>query len=150
MSSHVRFLMSSWPLLVIEVSGDMSRVDMRQLARDQEELVSRNERYVTMTDLSDVTNVPDARTRGELAAWMHAVERDTLRLQVANVLVVSSTLVRHVLTALHWLAPPPVPTAVVATRAEAIAYLVPHARRAGLAADWASGPRAVVDAMVGP
>lgn len=100
--------------------------------RAQEEIFQRRERYVSLTDTTAVDGLPDARVRASIGQWLKTIEERAKRYQVANALVIASPLTRGALTAVHWLAPPPVPTTVCATLMEGARYLEEHARQARL------------------
>jgi hypothetical protein len=67
-----------------------------------------------------------------MGEWAKSHEDDLKQWQVANALVVNSTLVRGGLSASHWFAPPPVPTAVETHLSAALAFLRKHAELASL------------------
>lgn len=121
-----------WPLVTLELPPDMSVLDLAPLTRSRQEVFARRERYVSITDASAVASLPGAKVRSAIADWAKSIEPMAKRFQVANALVVPNPLARGVLTAVHWLAPPIVPTLVCATMGEGLAFLVEHAARAGL------------------
>jgi len=123
---------SYWPLVSLVLPKDMTQLDLGPLTRSQDAVFARREKYVSLTDASAVAHLPNAKARGAIAEWAKSIEPLAKRYQVANALVVPSPLARGVLTAIHWLAPPIAPTLVCATVSEGIAFLLDHARRAGL------------------
>jgi hypothetical protein len=76
--------------------------------------------------------MPSARTRVALGEWAKRTESRLVGVQAANALVISQGLARGALTAIHWIAPPRVPTLVCATLEEGVRFLEPHALAAGL------------------
>jgi hypothetical protein len=122
-----------WPLVTLTLPSDMADLDLEGLGRSQDAVFARREKYVSLTDTSSVASVPNAKVRSRIAEWTKSIEPLSKRYQVANALVVPNPLVRGVLTAVHWLAPPVVPTLVCATVGEGLAFLVEHAKTAGLA-----------------
>lgn len=131
----LRLSMHHWPLVTLALPADLRRLDLTPLRESQQEVFDRRERYVSMTDATEVAHLPDAHSRREIGAFLNAVEEGTSRWQVANALILSSDVARRVLTAVHWLAPPKIPTGVFSTRAEAKAFLLEHAEAAGLSVD---------------
>jgi hypothetical protein len=121
-----------WPLVTLELPPDMADLDLGTLSRSQDDVFARRQKYVSITDASAVASLPGAKVRGAIADWAKGIEPMAKRYQVANALVVPNPLARGVLTAVHWLAPPIVPTLVCATMGEGLAFLVEHAARAGL------------------
>ncbi len=132
MEGPVSFDLAHWPLVVLRLPPRIGEAEVASLARAQEEIFQRRERYVSLTDTTAVVGLPDARVRSAIGQWLQTIEERAKRYQVANALVIASPLTRGALTAVHWLAPPPVPTTVCATVREGARYLEEHARRARL------------------
>jgi hypothetical protein len=121
-----------WPLVVLRLPAHIGEAEVSALAQAQEEIFQRRERYVSLTDTTSVVGLPDARVRSAIGEWLHAIEERAKRYHVANAVVIASPVTRGVLTAVHWLAPPSLPTTVCAKLMEGSRYLEEHARRAGL------------------
>ena len=132
MTGSLSFDLQHWPLVVLRLPPRFSEAEVASLARAQEEIFQRRERYVSLTDTSVVEGLPDARVRAAIGECLKSSGSRAKRYQVANALVIASPLSRGALTAVHWLAPPPVPTLVCGTMAEGARYLEQHAQRAGL------------------
>ena len=123
---------SRFPLVVLDLPStiDVGMVD--QLEADHRLLFSRGSKYVSLCDTRRVTSLPDAKARKRIGEWVKSHESEFARWQVANALIVSSSMVRAGLAAIHWFAPPPIPTCVEVERGAAEAFLETHAKRAGL------------------
>lgn len=121
-----------WPLVVFELPPRLSTGFVEVLDASMKRVFARQMRFVSLIDASKLESLPDANVRRALGEWSKAIDAPTRRYQVANALVVPSAMARGVLTAIHWIHPPPMPTLVCATVAEGIAFVRGHARDAGL------------------
>lgn len=117
-------------VLVLPPQLDMSYADL--LEHDTRAIFTLRSRYVSITDSSAVAGMPDAKTRTRMGDWAKSHEDEFRRWQVANALMVSSAIVRAGISAIHWLAPPPVPTVVETDWAVALAFLRKHAEQDAL------------------
>jgi hypothetical protein len=119
--------LGSWPLLLTVVSGKVSDADVEALKRSNEEALARGGRWISLVDITALTEVPTAVQRRTYAAWRKAHFEALRRHVVAVAFVVGDRpILRGGLTALSWLAQHPSPEAYFATREEALAWL--HAR----------------------
>lgn len=128
---------SKFPLVIFRLPSVVEVATVDTLEREQEQLFQRGRHFVSMVDLREVSAVPTATVRKRIGEWAKSIEGKSARYQLANALVVESTLIRAALSAVHWLAPPPVPTKVFATDAEAFAFLRSHLERAGIPSAYA-------------
>lgn len=120
------------PLVVVLLPPRVDNSYAKVLEHDHRVLFGLRDRYVSITDTSLVAGLPDAKTRQRMAEWAKSHEEDLKRWQVANALIVPSPVVRAGLQAVHWFAPPPVPTAVETERKTSLDFLRRHAAAAGL------------------
>ncbi|MCU0656905.1 MAG: hypothetical protein MUF64_17115 [Polyangiaceae bacterium] len=124
-----------WPLVTVELPALVDDIDVEALAREQEAIFARGARYVSLLDATLVSSIPSARTRTALGEWAKRTEARLVGVQAANALVIPQGLARGAITAIHWIAPPKVPTMVCATVEEGLRFLEPHALAAGLRTD---------------
>src|SRR5262245_36844043 len=75
------------------------------------------------------SEMPPAKLRKDISVWTKAQETYLQRVQIANVLVIPSTVIRMGVQAVQWFAPPPCPTIVVDTVAEGEPFLRDHLTR---------------------
>ncbi len=120
-----------FPVVVLSFPENIDDVDMDGFFRLHDQMLKRRERYVSISDFSRVRSMPKATERQRLAEWAKHEEPRLKQFQLANALVFTSPMLRAGLQAVHWLAPPPVPTAVVGTMAEGIDFLEKELRRSG-------------------
>src|SRR5688572_16754140 len=99
----------------------------------QRELLARGTRWLHLVDIRQVTRLPDARARAVVSAETAALNDLSARLNVGTATVIASPLVRGILTAIHWLSPPPHPFLNVATVDDGLTFLNTCAVRAGIA-----------------
>jgi hypothetical protein len=125
----VRVLTDDWPVILIEFpEARVPDAAIRDCLICVEELMKeakdRFERTYTITDLTRLYEFPPASQRKHTAEWMSR----TLPLQKAASLggatVTRATMLRAFINAIHWIAPPGMPSIFVATRREAFAEAV--------------------------
>lgn len=124
--------LTHFPLVLVTIPGSVDSSYAEVLEEDHRALFATRARYVSVSDSSRVTSMPDAKTRQRMAEWAKSSEALLRTWQVANALVVPTSLVRAGLSAIHWFAPPPVPTAIETELPAALAFVHRHARAAGL------------------
>lgn len=122
---------SRFPVVVLSFPESFDEADMDGFFRLHDQMLKRRERYVSIADFSRVRAMPKPTDRQRLAEWAKNEEPRFKLFQLANALVFTSPMLRAGLQAVHWLAPPPVPTAVVGTMAEGIDFLEKELRRGG-------------------
>jgi hypothetical protein len=95
--------------------------EIEQVLAELETQVRSGARYVLVFDLTNAA-LPDAVQRQKLAAHVRENEQDIRRSVRGIGVVLTSSLVRGIVTAIFWVAPPPVPYRFFATRAEAATW----------------------------
>src|SRR5688572_16705684 len=82
--------------------------------------------------LRDAQGLGDApaKLRKDISVWTKSHEAYLTRVQIANVLVIPSAIIRMGVQAIQWFAPPPCPTVVVDSVAEGEPFLRDHLTRA--------------------
>lgn len=124
--------LTHFPLVVVVIPAKIDATYADLLEADHKVLFAKRARYVSISDSSRVLGMPDAKTRQRMGEWAKSHEGDLKRWQVANAIVVPSSLVRAGLSAIHWFAPPPVPTCIETGMATALAFLRAEAEKAKL------------------
>jgi hypothetical protein len=124
--------MTHFPLVVLVVPPAVDGAYVEALGADTVSLLAMRAKYVTVSDTTAVAGMTDAKTRRRIGEWNKSLEAEFKRWQVANALYVVSGLVRAGLSAVHWFAPPPVPTVVETHLGAALDFVRGHAVLAGL------------------
>ena len=124
--------LQDFPLVAMTLPSTVNMGYADVLEHDTRAVFSLRRRYVSITDSRAVIGMPDAKTRKRMGEWARSHEDDFRRWQVANVIVVNSVLVRAGLSAVHWLAPPPVPTLVATDWETGLVFLHKHALEQGV------------------
>jgi hypothetical protein len=117
-------------VLVLPPTLDSSYADV--LEADTQAVLGMRAQYVSVSDATGVSGMSDAKTRKRMGEWAKSREDDFKRWQVANALYVGSGIVRAGISAVHWFAPPVVPTVVETDLGVALDFLRGHAARAGI------------------
>lgn len=111
--------LESFPLVIVTFPAKLDLAAVDRFIEDQRAVLARRTLHANLFDASAIENMPDASCRKRLVDFTHASKEASVRYNVGSVLVVKSSVVRAAITAIHWLAPPPTPTYLVATYAEA-------------------------------
>ena len=106
-----------WPLVVVRYDGVTSPEDWERMFARYRELHTRGERFYNLNDARR-SGVPSAVERAVIGRHTRSIEVPTRNLLIGACTVLDNALIRGALTAIHWLAPPAYPTAVVASVAE--------------------------------
>lgn len=128
---------SRFPLVVFKLPRIVDMDTVEALAIEQAKVFERSRKFVSIVDLRNVSAMPTATVRKRIGEWAKSIEEPSKRYQLANVILVDSSLVRAGLAAVHWIAPPPVPTKVTLSEAEGIAFLRGHLETAGIPSAFA-------------
>jgi hypothetical protein len=132
----IRVDTTDWPIVLIDFPAKHERSSLVAMLAHLETLLREGEqegdRSFVITDLSRIRSIPGADQRRYSAEWMQR----TLELQKAATVgaanVAPSAVLRGIVTAVFWIRPPATPTAVVASREEAIARGVETLEAAGV------------------
>ncbi len=106
------------PILVVRFEGLVSDAEFETYLGDMEAQLKPGERVCTILDARVAGRAPP-RQRKMQADWLARNAARLRQCSVGSVFVITSPLVRGVLTAILWLQPMPVAHAVVATMEEA-------------------------------
>ncbi len=118
----------AYPLAIMRFPRLIDELCFDAMRAAQARLYARGERYVSFVDMRGTKVMPAATIRRSLAEWTKENEPRLRELQIANAMVVDSPLTRAGIQAVHWFAPPPVPTAVTGSFAEGARFLMAQAR----------------------
>ncbi|MCC6644131.1 MAG: hypothetical protein IT374_00985 [Polyangiaceae bacterium] len=129
-----------FPLVVVRTPAEFRDADLTEVFRRFEANFARRERYALLLDTTPVLHVPTAKQRAMISTWEKAHVADTRRWNVGTALVVTSALVRGVLTALAWAVPDETPRVHVATAREATAWCAARLAEHGLSLDGRRSP----------
>ncbi len=119
------------PIIVTVMPARFSEAELATFFGHHEALLARRRRYATLTDLSNITGLPEAITRRRIAEWNQRIEPQMRLYTIGTVVVAPSSVLRGAMTALNWLSPPPYPQEIVADRAAGLDALEALYRRVG-------------------
>lgn len=124
------------PITYIAIVGPRSEEEVASDFAELQTTLERHERerrrVVRILDLRRATAM-DARQRQQHVDWMRATEELQRKVTVGIVSVVSSPLIRGVLTALLWIYRPALQMVVVASLEEAVTWTIEHCERERIA-----------------
>lgn len=119
------------PLIIQEFRGALSLDDVRLFADFWAARFANGERTGAVVGAKDVP-MPSLATLKQLAAW---VDDNRSQLQACSVgfgMCIDSAVVRGAVRFINTLTPPPIPQAVFATQAEAIAWVTERLEQEGV------------------
>lgn len=117
---------SAWPLVVLRVDAVQPRgVSLDRLMGVVVELLERDVPHVLVIDTRGISMPTDATGRDRIRSVMRDPRVRTLgaRNKICDVVIARSVLFQAAMTAVHWLTPPPNPSRVFGSGAEAIAWV---------------------------
>lgn len=131
MEKRLQVHFEAWPFvgLIFPVGFDESVFE--QLKAAQLAINAREDRFLALSVMPKGSEMPPAKLRKDISVWTKAQESYLTRVQIANVLVIPSTIIRMGVQAVQWFAPPPCPTVVVDTVAEGEPFLRAHMKTSG-------------------
>jgi hypothetical protein len=112
-----------WPFVVSVIPPEPSVPFFDRYFKKQRELLDRREHWVHVVDCRLVAKLPDATVRHAVAQHSKAIEGLSAQYNIGTATVIKSSAVRGILTAIHWLMPPPHPFACVGTPTEGLDFL---------------------------
>jgi hypothetical protein len=121
-----------FPLVLTFLRGKVSDTDLDPFFLGFEEVYARKSPFVVISDLREVTAVPEAPTRRRIAEWSKAQEARTIQYHLGTVMIVRSAVVRGALTAINWLTRPITPQLVYTDPREGAAWCLETLRLRGL------------------
>ena len=124
---------SRLPIVVVRFSGPISEPEFDMYLASMTQIISRSEPTLTILDARRAIRSPPSQ-RKKQAEWIKTHADQLRRYSLGTAFVLTSPLVRGVLTAILWLQPLPSDYVVVATMAEAEDWAAGKLRAAGLPA----------------
>jgi len=103
---------------LVEGALTAALTQIEHLMRESE---ASGEKSYQITDFTRMHTIPPATERKFAGDWMKRTVQLQRTASVGAANVTPSTILRGLVTAVHWLQPPPTPTVFVATRKEALA-----------------------------
>jgi hypothetical protein len=120
-----------WPLVTIRYHGPRSEADWEAMFATYARMHARRERFVTINDTTNST-LPSALERALIGKYAKEYEVASKRDLVATCMVIESTVMRGVLTAIHWVYHPGYKFFVCGTMREAYATTARQLRAEGI------------------
>lgn len=109
-----------WPVLVFTISGEVSAADVDAIIATTTDAFARRGKHVNIFDCRRVIARPDALIRQKMAKFTNDSRDNSKAWTLGTAIIVESAILRGVLTAIHWVAPPSVPVEAVGTFEQAI------------------------------
>jgi len=98
-----------FPLVILRIAGDYDDREQEAFLTEVSSLLDRKKRFAVVLDLSEGgTATPTQRKR--FASWIGSSDAAVKQYAVVMSLVIASTLVRGMVTAVFWVRPMPIPT----------------------------------------
>jgi hypothetical protein len=113
----------AWPFVISVIPPQPDIAFFELFFAKQMEMLNRKERWVHVVDIRPVVKLPDSKVRFAIAEQTKKIEALSSKYNMGTATIIKSSLVRGILTAIHWLLPPPHPFANVATAQEGVDYL---------------------------
>jgi hypothetical protein len=113
-----------WPLLVIRWNGTFTNAEFAEAIVVLERFLGGNEVFGVVNDLSALSTIPDAKQRKRLAEHLRLYEKAYTRRIAGWANVITSPIIRGVVTALSWWNPLNHPHVNMGTATEAEAWVL--------------------------
>jgi hypothetical protein len=117
-----RIDVTEWPIVVVEWPQEPSREDVDEHFQEIRALALQANTLAIVVDMT-ASGTPPAKLRQHAARRLKETYAVVGSRVVAVAHVITSPVVRGILTAVYWLSPPPFPTVVVGTRAAAVDWV---------------------------
>ncbi len=131
-AGQIETLAGHFPLVVIVWGDDFSFEALEMCMRENEVLLERGARFVTVRDARRVKTLPPALVRRAMAEWEQAHAKLIAERVVGVVNVIDAPVIAAGLRAVHWVSTPPCPEVVVPTLPEGIAWAMQRLRDEGV------------------
>lgn len=112
-----------WPFVISVLPPEPDHAFFGRYFEKQKELLQRREPWVHLVDIRLVVKFPDARVRNLVAERTKELEPLSAKYNLGTATVIKNSIARGILTAIHWIMPPPHPFLNVATPQEGVEYL---------------------------
>jgi hypothetical protein len=116
----VEVTFTHWPVFLLTLSGTLSAEDAEAIGNHFDQALNRKERHVNIIDCRGVRERPNAIVRQKLAEYTARSQEASKQWALGTAIVVNNALLRSVITAIHWVAPSPIPVLAVATVSEGV------------------------------
>jgi hypothetical protein len=94
---------SRWPLVILTLRGELTTDEYEAMLDASEKINARGRPYVGVVDLRELKAAANAAQRKLIAGRIRDMERKYGDVAVANVMIVTSPLIRGALMAVEWL-----------------------------------------------
>ncbi len=120
----VRFIDTTFPIIMVVGEAEHGDEQLRQLRVGWERFFARGERYASINYYPKNTKLPDAKTRKSITDWASSprIHEMSAKYCVGAAVVLQSAVTRGAFTALTWVWKPAFPQKAVATLDDAVAY----------------------------
>jgi hypothetical protein len=133
-STRATLDLTLWPIVVFTLREGAKASDFSEVfARFESAVFTRRERYVCITNVGMLHNVPGAQDRKAIAEWVEKHADYVRRWELGSSTVIRSAVVRGALTALFWIQKPPTPQTAHGTLRESIEWGLAILDQAGIA-----------------
>lgn len=124
-----------WPLVYSRLPArvDLGSIDA-YLGRFEREVLRRAEPFTSVFDMTPLSHLPGARTRQRAVEWSQEFEAPGLLWNRGTALVTPNPIARALMTSLHWLVPPKVPTSYQPDLSHAVRWAYERMAGSGMAA----------------
>ena len=121
-----------FPLVITSIRGPVLDRDLDHIFERFEEVYAKKSSFVVLSDLRQVSAVPEAPTRRRIAEWSKAQEDRTRAYHLGTAMIVRSAVVRGALTAVNWLTRPITPQPVYTDPRDGAEWCLATLRAQGL------------------
>jgi hypothetical protein len=131
MGSKIVVDRSCFPLVIQTMHGGYGLDDLDEMLAEYEELLKGTKRYAIIVHFPQLPSMNPVH-RQRMAAWWVPRRELVRQKNVLSVIVIENTIVRGMLTALHWLVQPPNPQKVASTFEEAVELCIEALEQEGI------------------
>jgi hypothetical protein len=96
----------AWPLVVVRFGDRLDDAAITCLLEGMDRVVDRKAKFSALLDTRKIRSFPDAKGRVRLGEYMKERTFAEAAYNCGNAIVLSSTIARGILTAMHWIRPP--------------------------------------------
>ncbi len=129
MSATLTFDDSSWPLVIMRISGVMTSAQYVHFLERSASFLDRGEPYFSISDVRHAGIPPLPQCR-QLAEWMRGQQVRMRQYVRCNAILVTSAPLRLSMSLVFHLMPPPMPHTAVSDMDAAVAFVLHHMREA--------------------
>lgn len=124
--------LSRFPLVITTISGRLSLADADLIISEQYAILRRGLPHVNLFDATQATERPDAIVRRRLGEFTGRSAFLSKRSALGSALVIPNPVLRGVVTSIHWIGRPLVPTKHFADVGGGLAWCLAELRKVGL------------------